>query len=39
MSIKKKYDENQITIPFPIRTLGFGIERGRQRKENLQKEI
>jgi len=28
MSIKAAYDENDITIPFPIRTLDFGIKGG-----------
>lgn len=28
MRIKKAYDENDITIPFPIRTLDFGIKGG-----------
>lgn len=28
MSIKKAYDENDIMIPFPIRTLDFGIKGG-----------
>ncbi len=28
MRIKKTYDENDITIPFPIRTLDFGIKGG-----------
>lgn len=30
MRIKKAYDENNITIPFPIRTLDFGIKGGTQ---------
>ncbi|MGI8600530.1 MAG: mechanosensitive ion channel family protein [Chitinophagaceae bacterium] len=29
MRIKKAYDENDITIPFPIRTLDFGIKGGK----------
>ncbi len=29
MSLKKAFDEADITIPFPIRTLDFGIEGGR----------
>jgi small conductance mechanosensitive channel len=29
MRIKKAYDENGITIPFPIRTLDFGIKGGK----------
>lgn len=28
MRIKKAYDENNITLPFPIRTLDFGIKGG-----------
>ncbi len=28
IALKKKFDENDITIPFPIRTLDFGIEGG-----------
>jgi small conductance mechanosensitive channel len=28
MAIKKSYDENEILIPFPIRTLDFGIKGG-----------
>ncbi len=35
MRIKKAYDENDITIPFPIRTLDFGIKGGSQLKEML----
>jgi hypothetical protein len=27
-AIKKKFDEQDITIPFPIRTLDFGIKGG-----------
>lgn len=30
MRIKKAYDENNITIPFPIRTLDFGIKGGQK---------
>ena len=30
MAIKKAFDENDITIPFPIRTLDFGIKGGKQ---------
>ncbi len=29
VAIKKAYDENDITIPFPIRTLDFGIKGGK----------
>jgi len=32
-SIKKAYDENDIMIPFPIRTLDFGIKGGEKLKE------
>ncbi len=28
MRIKKAYDQNNITLPFPIRTLDFGIKGG-----------
>jgi small conductance mechanosensitive channel len=31
--IKKAYDENDIMIPFPIRTLDFGIKGGTQLKD------
>ncbi|MGB3848814.1 MAG: mechanosensitive ion channel family protein [Tunicatimonas sp.] len=33
MAIKKLYDENDITIPFPIRTLDFGIKGGEKLSE------
>lgn len=33
MAIKKVYDENDITIPFPIRTLDFGIKGGEKLSE------
>jgi small conductance mechanosensitive channel len=33
MAIKKAYNENHITIPFPIRTLDFGIKGGRTLSE------
>ena len=33
MAIKKAYDENDITIPFPIRTLDFGIKGGEKLTE------
>lgn len=36
MSIKKKFDENNITIPFPIRTLDFGIKGGKEIGEFLR---
>ncbi|MEO5910992.1 MAG: mechanosensitive ion channel family protein [Pelobium sp.] len=42
ISIKKAYDENEITIPFPIRTLDFGIKGGKtltEMKVNLMNEI
>lgn len=35
MSVKKAFDENNITIPFPIRTLDFGIKGGKQLSESL----
>ena len=35
MRIKKAYDENDITIPFPIRTLDFGIKGGEKLAEML----
>lgn len=34
-NIKKAYDENGITIPFPIRTLDFGIKGGKPLNECL----
>jgi small conductance mechanosensitive channel len=34
-AIKKAYDTNGITIPFPIRTLDFGIKGGSQLKQQL----
>src|SRR5690606_33816066 len=33
MLIKKAFDENDITIPFPIRTLDFGIKGGEKLSE------
>lgn len=42
MMIKKAFDKNDITIPFPIRTLDFGIKGGQTLSEmqvNLQKAI
>jgi small conductance mechanosensitive channel len=36
MRIKKAYDENNIMIPFPIRTLDFGIKGGEILNEQLQ---
>lgn len=35
MLIKKAFDENDITIPFPIRTLDFGIKGGEKLSEML----
>jgi small-conductance mechanosensitive channel len=35
MLIKKAYDENGITIPFPIRTLDFGIKGGKTLSEMM----
>lgn len=35
-NIKKAFDANDITIPFPIRTLDFGIEGGEKLNEVLQ---
>ena len=35
MRIKRAYDENDITIPFPIRTLDFGIKGGEKLIEML----
>ena len=37
MRIKKAYDENDIMIPFPIRTLDFGIKGGVALNEVLEK--
>ncbi|MEO6582771.1 MAG: mechanosensitive ion channel [Ferruginibacter sp.] len=37
MRIKKAYDENNITIPFPIRTLDFGIKGGTPLSDVMQK--
>ncbi|GAA5523076.1 mechanosensitive ion channel [Aliifodinibius salicampi] len=36
MALKKKFDENDITIPFPIRTLDFGI-RGGEKLDSMLK--
>jgi small conductance mechanosensitive channel len=33
MFIKKAFDQNEITIPFPIRTLDFGIKGGKTLSE------
>jgi len=35
MAIKKAFDENDISIPFPIRTLDFGIKGGVELKEQV----
>jgi small conductance mechanosensitive channel len=35
MSIKRAFDEDGITIPFPIRTLDFGIVGGEKLSEML----
>jgi small conductance mechanosensitive channel len=35
MAVKKAYDENDSTIPFPIRTLDFGIKGGEKLTEEL----
>lgn len=35
MRLKKAFDENDITIPFPIRTLDFGIKGGERLGETL----
>ncbi len=35
MAIKSAYDENDITIPFPIRTLDFGIKGGTKLNEMM----
>ncbi|UII30597.1 mechanosensitive ion channel [Fulvivirga ulvae] len=36
-NLKKAYDQNGITIPFPIRTLDFGIKGGEKLSEVLKK--
>lgn len=36
IAIKKKFDENNISIPFPITTLDFGIKGGEKLDEMLQ---
>lgn len=38
IKLKKAYDENDIMIPFPIRTLDFGIKGGKQFKEMINGE-
>ncbi len=35
IAIKKAFDQNEITIPFPIRTLDFGIKGGENLKTSL----
>lgn len=37
MRIKKAYDENDVTIPFPIRTLDFGIKGGEKLDAMIEK--
>ncbi len=39
IAIKEAYDQNDITIPFPIRTLDFGIKGGQTFKEMMPLEI
>jgi small conductance mechanosensitive channel len=36
LRLKKAFDENDITIPFPIRTLDFDIKGGRSLSESIQ---
>jgi small conductance mechanosensitive channel len=38
INIKKAFDKNNISIPFPIRTLDFGIKGGERLKEHIQLE-
>lgn len=38
MKVKKAYDSNDIMIPFPIRTLDFGIKGGEKLNEVLDKQ-
>ena len=35
--VKKAFDENDITIPFPIRTMDFGIKGGEKLSDVLEK--
>jgi len=35
-ALKKAFDENDITIPFPIRTLDFGIKGGQHLRKELE---
>ena len=39
MSVKKAFDKNGITIPFPIRTLDFGIKGGQKLSSMLKPEV
>ena len=39
MAIKKAFDENDIMIPFPIRTLDFGIKGGEKLNEMLPRNL
>jgi small conductance mechanosensitive channel len=39
IAIKKAFDENDIMIPFPIRTLDFRIKGGEKRSEVLPKSL
>ena len=36
LRLKKAFDENGITIPFPIRTLDFGIKGGKSLSESIR---
>ncbi|MFC2129810.1 mechanosensitive ion channel family protein [Bacteroidota bacterium] len=36
MALKTAFDENNITIPFPIRTLDFGIKGGEKLSDNIE---
>ncbi|CAN0579597.1 unnamed protein product, partial [Laminaria digitata] len=36
LAVRAALQENNITIPFPIRTLDFGIEGGQGLQEHLQ---
>ena len=39
MAVKKAFDENDITIPFPIRTLDFGIKGGEKLSTIVEKDV
>ncbi len=39
MALKKAFDKNNITIPFPIRTLDFGIKAGKELAEAFPKTL